>query len=133
MNYNNPETWIGKDFQGWPICKRTFKELFEDLNLVSSDGSIHIPADHPILNVYPTRLQDDGMGYGVGEEFFVCASFDNNKLHFFTEAFNKQQVDSLKEDHEAYERRKKELLEMQNDEFNYGHNVPHPYPDTEQY
>ena len=110
MNYNNQENWIGKDFQGWPICKKTFKELFEDLNLISSDGSVHIPADHPILNVYPIRLQDDGMGYGVNEEFFICASFDNNKLYFFTEPFNQYQVDSLKEDWKVYEQRKEELL-----------------------
>ena len=110
MNYNNQENWIGRDFQGWPICKRTFKELLEDLNLVSDDGSIYIPADHAILKVYPIRLQDDGMRYGVNEEFFVCASFDNNKLYLFTEPFNQQQVDSLKEDWEVYEQRKKELL-----------------------
>ena len=112
MNYNNQENWIGKDFQGWPICKKTFKELFEDLNLISNDGSIHIPADHSILKAYPIRLQEDGMGYGIGEEFFIGASFDNNRLYFFTEAFNQQQVDSLKEDREVYEQRKKKLLEI---------------------
>lgn len=129
MDYTNEETWIGKDFQGWPICKRTFKELFEDLNLVSSDGSIHIPVDHPILKVYPTRLQDDGAGYGIEEEFFVCASFINGKLHFFTEPFNQQQVDSLKEEHKIYEQKKKEFLASQNDEYDCGHNIDQYHTD----
>ena len=52
------------------------------------------------------------MGYGIKEEFFICASFDNNKLYFFTEPFNQQQVDSLKEDCKVYEQRKKKLLEI---------------------
>ena len=52
------------------------------------------------------------MGYGIGEEFFTGASFDNNRLYFFTEAFNQQQVDSLKEEQEVYKQRKKKLLEI---------------------
>ena len=36
--------------------------------------------------------------------------FDNNKLYFFTEPFDQQQVNSLKEDYKVYEQRKKKLL-----------------------
>ena len=29
MDYSDKSRWIGKDFQGWPLCKLTFKELLE--------------------------------------------------------------------------------------------------------
>ena len=92
MNYNNQENWIGKDFQGWPICKLTFKELLDELGLVDENGEVHIEANNPILNIFPIRVCDDGMGYGIDDQYFISASYTDEKIIFFTEKYNEDSV-----------------------------------------
>lgn len=95
MNYSDESRWIGKDFQGWPICKLTFKELLDELGLVDKNGEIHIKADDPILNIFPIRVCDDGAGYGIDDQYFISASYINGKIIFFTEKYDEDSIKSI--------------------------------------
>ena len=95
MNYSDESRWIGKDFQGWPICKLTFKELLDELGLVDENGEVHIKSDNPILDVFPIRVCDDGMGYGVDDQYFISASYTDEKIIFFTEKYDEDSVKSI--------------------------------------
>lgn len=70
--------------------------MLDSLGLVSEDGSVYISSDNPILDSFPTRLQDDGMGYGIDNQYFVSAGYSKGNLIFFTEPYNKEDVESLK-------------------------------------
>lgn len=95
MDYSDKSRWIGKDFQGWPICKLTFKELLDELGLVDKNGEIHIKADDPILNIFPIRVCDDGAGYGIDDQYFISASYINGKIIFFTEKYDEDSIKSI--------------------------------------
>ena len=95
MNYSDKSRWIGKDFQGWPICKLTFKELLNELGLVDENGEVHIKSDNPILDVFPIRVRDDGMGYGIDDQYFISASYTDEKIIFFTEKYDEDSVKSI--------------------------------------
>lgn len=95
MDYSDKSRWIGKDFQGWPICKLTFKELLDELGLVDENGEVHIEANNPILNIFPIRVCDDGMGYGIDDQYFISASYADEKIIFFTEKYDEDSVKSI--------------------------------------
>lgn len=84
------------DFQGWPVIRKTFKQLLEQLRAVEiedKDGNkfIGFPADDKILSIYPRTLVDDGMGYGVDEKWVHEASTDKDKtyMNIFIDAYDK--------------------------------------------
>ena len=109
------ENLIGYDFQGWPIYKKTLRQLLEELGAIEENNIIGFRIDNPILDIYPIKLEDDGMGYGINEQYFSCADTDNKKfINFFTEKpFNKEiledwykeQVEFAKEIKEYYDNR----------------------------
>lgn len=73
------EALVGYDFQGWPIFKMTLKEVLLGLGGKEEDGKIIFDANDPSMNVYPTLLEDDGMGYGVNQQCIVEAdTFKSN-------------------------------------------------------
>lgn len=71
----------------WPIYKKTFRELLEDLGAVEGDNDfIGFDVKDPILDICPQKLSDDGMGYGINEEWFTEASTDGKSyINFFVE------------------------------------------------
>lgn len=79
------------DFQGWPVYKKTLREIIEllggKIQYDESNNPVAIGFDinDPILDVYPTTLEDDGMGYGVNEMFISGADYnkDKNILHIW--------------------------------------------------
>lgn len=80
----NKEALVGYDFQGWPIFKLTLKELLLGLGGQEEDGKIVFYENNPAMSIYPSLLQDDGMGYGVNEECIVEASafYDEDGKHY---------------------------------------------------
>lgn len=78
---------IGYDFQGWPVYKKTLRELLKELGAVENGNSfIGFNVDDPILDIYPRRLRDDGMAYGIDEEYFIVADIvDSQYINFFTQ------------------------------------------------
>lgn len=78
MNYDwePPEDKIllGFDFQGWPIYAQTLKEILECLGFEDDGEKVflkHSKENDILLASFPRILTDDGMGYGVNEEY-VC-------------------------------------------------------------
>lgn len=67
---------IGYDFQGWPIYKITLREILTRLGAEKSyDGSVFgWDVNDPLLDMCPTVLEDDGMGYGINEKYIVDAN-----------------------------------------------------------
>lgn len=86
------EDIVAYDFQGWPVYKMTLREILLSLGCKLNDktNTLEINNDSKVLDVYPIRLQDDGMGYGVGKEYITevdVALWDKDEytVHIFTE------------------------------------------------
>lgn len=58
---------------GWPVYKRTFKELLLQLGAIQENGLIGFIETDPMLDSYPITVEDDGMGYGANEMYFTEA------------------------------------------------------------
>lgn len=75
---------IGKDFQGWPVNALTLREILIKLGFKEiKEGTFEIIDTSNLLDAYPCLLEDDGMGYGINEEYITevsCLSYDNNDL-----------------------------------------------------
>lgn len=82
---------IGYDFQGWPICKQTLRDILIHLGAIANDNMIGFNIDNPILDLYPKVLQDDGMGYGINPQFITEAyhNMDSNIINLFAEPLTK--------------------------------------------
>lgn len=68
---DNRQDIIGFDFQGWPVYKQTVRDMLESFGLKLIDGKWQIEDTDPILDVYPLKLNDDGAGYGVNQEYII--------------------------------------------------------------
>jgi hypothetical protein len=88
------ESIVNFDFQGWPNRKMDLKTILEAIGFgtyeVNGEQFLGIRSDSKILTVYPSILNDDGMGYGVNEQFIVDVTSggennDETHCHFFTE------------------------------------------------
>ena len=53
----------------WPINAMNLKEILENLEFENDGEKLFIKLDNPILKAYPVLLEDDGMGYGINEQF----------------------------------------------------------------
>lgn len=86
-NMEKEEDIISYDFQGWPVYKKTLKEVLEELGATTDNGVIGFSINSPVLNVYPKVLHDDGMAYGVDPRYITEAYFDdeNGYINIFAE------------------------------------------------
>lgn len=60
------------DWQGWPIYAQKLKEILLELGFEDDGEKIYLKHDEKndaLLESYPRILTDDGMGYGVSEEY----------------------------------------------------------------
>ena len=64
------------DFQGWPMEAKTLREVLTELGFKDEDGKFCINSNDKILDAYPRLLEDDGMGYGVNEEYITDGDRD---------------------------------------------------------
>ena len=115
---NEREKLVGYDFQGWPICKMNLKEILCACGATKKDGKLFFDLDDPVLNVCPTILTDDGMGYGVDDNCIVDAgrfTESNNKnediiyINFFREPIPTEE--QQKELFERWDEDEKTVLE----------------------
>lgn len=82
----------------------TLRELLKELGFQQDGNSIIINSDNPILDLYPKRLTDDGMGYGIGEEYMTEVSTDNKEyLFIFTNKYNEEDVKIVEEEYRLIE------------------------------
>ena len=71
------ENIINFDFQGWPEFKMSMKDIIERIGgkLNEETNKWEIP-NEGWLTQCPTILHDDGMGYGVNEEYIIDVNVD---------------------------------------------------------
>lgn len=90
------EDIINIDFQGWPVYKSSLREIIKSICKYDEEEEIYyIEESNPILDIYPTTLEDDGMGYGVRPQYITEVVInsddeDNSKnfCHVFIETKN---------------------------------------------
>ena len=62
---------VGYDFQGSPRFRMNLKEILIHLGGRCENDHIVFDLNSPMMTVYPRILEDDGMGYGVGDCFIT--------------------------------------------------------------
>lgn len=80
---------------GWPIYKMSIREIIEKLGFELKDNKWQIDDNNPILDVYPKKLQDDGMGYGVNEEQIIEVSTGEYKNELFCNIFTEPKLKNV--------------------------------------
>lgn len=105
---------------GWPIYKKTLKELLLQLGAIEKDGVLGFPVESPILNLFPVRLESDVMGYGVNEQWFTEASSDGTSfINIFTEKeLSKEKLDEYIKEVEEETKRIKDWYDRRQLEIN---------------
>lgn len=79
---------INFDFQGWPIERMNLRDIIKAIGGVyNSDTKKWEIPDNSLLDIFPKILEDDGMGYGVNEQWISDFSVDpsNNTCVLFRE------------------------------------------------
>ena len=69
---DNKENIINYDYQGWPEFKMSIKDILERFGAVLNPETNKWEIENnEKLNVFPTILEDDGMGYGVNPKYII--------------------------------------------------------------
>lgn len=73
------------DFQGWLIEKKTMKDILKIFNPIhDKEKQIYIiNDDNNLLDVVPTILQDDGMGYGANNGSLTGIECEDDKVNLW--------------------------------------------------
>ena len=76
---------ISYDFQGWPMNALTLWEILEKLGFKKEGNKVVGEISEDLLNAYPVLLEDDGMGYGVNQQYIIEVdknnTYNNSELH----------------------------------------------------
>lgn len=66
------------DFQGWLIPHINLRRVLEELGFKvdKKKNILYIENNSKLLDVYPSVLEDDGMGYGVNERKVSEVTYD---------------------------------------------------------
>lgn len=75
---------ISYDFQGWPMNAMTLLEILEKLGFKKEGNKVVGEISEDLLNAYPVLLEDDGMGYGVNQQYIIEVDnniYNNSELH----------------------------------------------------
>ena len=76
---------ISYDFQGWPMYAMTLWEILEKLGFKKEGNKVVGEISEDLLNAYPVLLEDDGMGYGVNQQYIIEVdknnTYNNSELH----------------------------------------------------
>lgn len=75
---------INEDSQGWPVYKMCLREILESLGGKLIEDKIVFDNNSPLMDVYPILVKDDGMGYGVDEEYITEVSIDEDEGKWIT-------------------------------------------------
>jgi len=92
FNHKDEEIINYEVMGGWPVCKMNLRDVLKGFGATYNEqtNNWEIPESEK-LDVYPRRLTDDGMGYGVDMEYLVEVSLfddkENNRTYcnIFTE------------------------------------------------
>lgn len=115
---------IMRDFQGWPVKAHTLREILLSLGFEEDSETITLikgEENMKLLDSYPRLLEDDGMGYGVNEEYIT--EVDNNVyetdivgekinvFNIFREKVIPEEVNKIREEEKEFEERLKKWKE----------------------
>ena len=115
---------IMRDFQGWPVKAHTLREILLSLGFEEDSETITLikgEENMKLLDSYPHLLEDDGMGYGVNEEYIT--EVDNNiyetdivgekinVFNMFREKVIPEEVNKIREEEKEIEERLKKWKE----------------------
>lgn len=80
----NDET-TAYDFQGWVVEKKTMRDIIKVLKPTYYEESDKYVIDgkNPLLDVVPTILEDDGMGYGANSGKLNGVDIENNNINLW--------------------------------------------------
>ena len=76
----------------------TLKEIMTELGAIDVNGFFGFHNDSPLLDVCPTLLEDDGMGYGVNDEYITCVNpplEDGENIFWFRTKENKDRIKEI--------------------------------------
>ena len=85
------EDMLGCDFQGWPIYKKNLREIISAFGFTKQDGKWTIEDSNPLLDIYPTTLQDHGMVNGINPKFIEEIDSNENAINIFIGAKNEKE------------------------------------------
>ena len=101
MILENEDKIIGFDFQGWPIYKMTIRDILTTLGATfNKDANRYEMENSERLDMFPTILEDDGMGYGVNEMYVSEIDIDNESCHIWGDKETKEQNQSCQDSEE---------------------------------
>jgi hypothetical protein len=94
---------ISYDFQGWPMNALTLWEILEKLGFKKEGNKVVGEVSEDLLNAYPVLLEDDGMGYGVNQQYIIEVDnniYNNSELHIpvfniFRQEYNPDIIDEM--------------------------------------
>lgn len=113
---------IMRDFQGWPMKAHTLREILLSLGFEEDSETITLikgEENMKLLDSYPRLLEDDGMGYGVNEQYIVevdnsvydgtIADEKVNVFNIFREKVVMEEVLQMRKDREEFLEKLKEF------------------------
>lgn len=95
---------ISYDFQGWPMNALTLWEILEKLGFKKEGNKVVGEVSEDLLNAYPVLLEDDGMGYGINQQYIIEVDnnniYNNSELHIpvfnmFRQEYNPEIIDEM--------------------------------------
>lgn len=110
------------DFQGWPVKALTLREILLSLGFEEDTETITLIKSeeaYKLLDSYPRLLEDNGMGYGVNEQYIVevdnsvyddtIADEKVNVFNLFREKVVMKEVIEMRKEREEFEEKLKEF------------------------
>ena len=80
-----------------PVYKMNVREILEALGGKVKNNKIIFDLSNPIMELYPITVTDDGMGYGVDEEFITEVNYGDDFVTIFREKEDKDREKRLEE------------------------------------
>lgn len=116
------------DFQGWPVKALTLREILLSLGFEEDTETITLIKSeeaYKLLDSYPRLLEDNGMGYGVNEQYIVevdnsvyddtIADEKVNVFNLFREKVVMEEVIEMRKEREEFEEKLKEFEKERNE------------------
>ena len=107
------EDIIDFDFQGWALYKLNIRSILKNLGFECEGGKWVIDDADPTLDIYPSVLEDDGMGYGVNEQCITSVDvFENDGKRYcnvFVDKPNEKVINNTNS--RCYDDDKEEMIE----------------------
>lgn len=97
---------------GWPIFKMNLREILVKLGAINDGTYLKFHINDLKLDLYPCRLTDDGMGYGIDPEWIHEVDTQSDYINIWTEKeLSKDKLDKIKKDMDDFSASIKKALD----------------------